>query len=194
MRDKYIDQDLNEIPVINLADAPGERQSWGRPAPVVFLWALFEIAFVTNPLQISSNLRVRILRLFGAKIGENVVFRPRTRVKFPWNLEIGDRSWVGEGVWIHNQDRVVIGSDAVVSQDAFLTTGSHRVRTDMGLITSPVSIEDGAWICTRAVVLGGCTIGRSAVLTPNSVLSANRVVPDGEIWGNPQASYISNRY
>ena len=82
------------IPVINLAEAPGERATWDRPRAVVYLWAIFELIFVTNPWQISSGLRVRVLRLFGAEIGSGVVFRPRTRVKFPWKLHVGDRSWI----------------------------------------------------------------------------------------------------
>ena len=118
--------------VINLADAPGEKAAWDRPKAQVYLWAIVELLLVTNPWQISSSLRIRALRLFGAEIGAGVVFRPRTRVKFPWKLHIGDRSWIGEGVWFHNQDHVRIGSDVVVSQETFLTTGSHAHRREIG--------------------------------------------------------------
>src|SRR5674476_367026 len=93
------------VRVIDLSKAPGEREAWDRPSWVVYMWALCELVFVTNPFQISSGLRVRVLRLFGADIGEGVIMRPRLRVKFPWKLSVGARSWIGEGVWIHNQDR-----------------------------------------------------------------------------------------
>ena len=83
-------------------------------------------------------------------------------MRFPWKLVIGDRSWIGEDVWLHNQDRLTIGSDAVVSQGAFVTTGSHAHRRDMALITKPVVIEDGAWVTARCVILGGSRIGVSA--------------------------------
>ena len=56
------------VRVIDLSKAPGERQAWDRPAWVVYLWALCELVFVTNPFQPSSQLRVRVLRLFGATI------------------------------------------------------------------------------------------------------------------------------
>lgn len=183
---RHLDQDSSagRVRVINLADAPGERSSWDRPKAVVFAWALVELLFVTNPLQISSGFRVFVLRKFGARIGQDVVFRPRTRVRFPWKLHIGDRSWIGEGVWFHNQDHVYVGHDVVVSQESFVTTGSHAHRRDMALITAPVRIEDGAWVTTRCVVLGGTTIGTSALVTPNSVVNVD--VPTGEIWGgNP---------
>src|SRR4051812_24077523 len=107
--------DSQDIPVINLAHAPGERAAWDRPVSVVLLWSIAELLLVTNPLQISSRLRIAVLRAFGASIGTAVIFRPRTRVKYPWKLSIGDRSWIGEGVWFHNQDRITIGSDVVLS-------------------------------------------------------------------------------
>lgn len=174
------------VRVINLEQAPGAGEAWDRHRAVVYLWAAAELLFVTNPWQVSSKLRIAALRLFGATIGDGVVFRPRTRVKFPWKLRVGDRSWIGEGVWIHNQAPVTIGHDAVVSQEAFITTGSHAHRRDMALITKAVVVESGAWITTRAMVLGGTTIGRSAVLGPNSVVGPNQKLEPGSIYsGNP---------
>lgn len=180
--------------VIDLSKAPGERQAWDRPRWMVYLWALVEFMIVSNPLQISSSVRVNALRLFGAEVGENVIFRPRTRVKFPWKLHVGDRTWVGEGVWIHNQDHVYVGSDVVLSQDAFLTTGSHSVRKDMGLITRPIRIADGAWITSRCIVLGGATIGESSIITPNSVVKSGQSVPNGVVFGHADAEILGSRF
>jgi putative colanic acid biosynthesis acetyltransferase WcaF len=149
---------------------------------VVYIWSAAELALVTNPWQISSSLRAKVLRAFGATIGEGVIIRPRTRVKFPWKLTIGDRSWIGEGVWIHNQDQVTIGHDAVVSQDTFITTGSHNHRGDMALITRPVTIEAGAWVTSRCVVTGGVTVGRSALVQPLTRVSSD--VPANTIYGS----------
>lgn len=182
-----IGQPSSIIPVIDLSKAPGEHAAWDKPKIVIYLWAIVELLFVTNAWQISSGIRIRALRLFGAKIGHGVVFRPRTRVKFPWKLTIGDRSWIGEGVWIHNQDNVTIGSDVVISQESFITTGSHSLRSHMGLITSPIGIGDGVWITSRCIILGGTTIGTSTVLSPGSVagpmatIGSNLVVKSGEL-------------
>lgn len=184
-----------QIPrVIDLSKAPGERQAWDRPRFVVYLWALVELLLVTNPLQISSSLRVGALRLFGAEVGENVVFRPRTRIKFPWKLHIGDRSWIGEGVWIHNQDHVYIGSDVVLSQEAFLTTGSHSVRKDMGLITRPIRIASGVWVTSRCIILGGASIGESSIVTPNTVVKSGAFIPAGVVFGQASAEILGPRF
>lgn len=169
------------LPIIDLASAPGAGTAWGRPKPIMYLWAACELIFVTNPWQISSRVRIEVLRFFGAKIGQGVSFRPRTRVKCPWKLEVGDGSWIGEGVWFHNQDRIVVGSNVVISQETFLTTGSHRVRSDMGLITSPIIVEDGAWVTSRCMVLGGSVIGASSLIQPMTVVKGD--VPPNSVYG-----------
>jgi putative colanic acid biosynthesis acetyltransferase WcaF len=184
---------LSNIPVIDLSEAPGERAAWDRPRWTIYLWAICELLFVTNPWQISSGLRIRVLRAFGASIGAGVVFRPRTRVKFPWKLHIGDRSWIGEGVWFHNQDHIHVGHDVVISQETFLTTGSHAHRRDMALLTRPIRIEPGAWITSRCMVLGGANVGRSALVRPLSVIGAD-AVPAGEVWGGNPATRIGPRF
>lgn len=181
-----------EIPVIDLSQAPGEGEAWNRPKWMIYLWSATELVLITNPWQISSGLRTKALRAFGAKIGDGVIIRPRTRIKFPWNLEIGDRSWIGEGVWIHNQDQVTIGHDAVVSQETFITTGSHAYRKDMGLITRPVTIDDGAWVTSRCVVTGGSTVGRSALVQPLTRVAEN--VPANAIYGHDAPQIQGQRF
>ncbi len=168
-------------PVIDLAAAPGAGEAWDKPRAVVYLWRACELLFVSNPWQISSRLRVAVLRAFGSEIGPGVTFRPRTRVAFPWKLHIGAGCWIGEGVWFHNQDDVHIGSNVVISQETFITTGSHRARSDMGLITRPVRIDDGAWITSRCMVLGGAHVGQSALVEPLTVVRG--AVPPNTVFG-----------
>lgn len=187
-------ESVGNVHIVNLSLAPGERETWDRSRLVVYLWGVVELLFVTNPLQISSGLRTRVLRAFGAEIGEGVIFRPRTRVKFPWKLHIGDRCWIGEGVWFHNQDHIFVAHDVVVSQEAFLTTGSHAVRRDMGLITKPITVKAGAWITTRCIVLGGSSIGVSAVISPGTVVRAGQEVPDGVVLTSPPAEVVGQRF
>ncbi|PPF57350.1 acetyltransferase [Clavibacter michiganensis] len=181
-----------DVPVIDLSQAPGEHQAWDRPKRTVYLWAAVELLLVTNPWQISSGLRIRALRAFGAQIGEGVVFRPRTRVKFPWKLRIGDRSWIGEGVWFHNQDLITVGHDVVISQETMLTTGSHAHRRDMALITRPIVIEPGAWITSRCLVLGGAHVGRSALARPMTVVAGD--VPASAIVSGPDCAIVGSRF
>lgn len=164
---------MSNPPIIKLANAPGAGISWGKSKFTVFLWNIAERLFVTNSWQISSVIRRKVLSAFGAKIGKNVILRPRIRVQFPWKLAIGDDSWIGDGVWIHNQDFVTIGHDVVISQDCFITTGSHAHRKDMGLITKPIIIESGVWVTSRCMLLGGTHIGESTLIQPMAVISGS---------------------
>ncbi len=183
-----------DVPVIDLSGAPGHRESWDRPVWVVYLWGLVEVVALRNPLQVSSRLRVAALRAFGAHIGDAVVLRPGLRVRLPWKLRIGDRSWIGEDVCLHNQDRLDIGCDAVVSQQSFVTTGTHAYAADMALVTRPVVIEDGAWVTARCVVLAGSRVGRSALVLPATVASG--AVPAGAMFGGGggRARVVGHRF
>jgi putative colanic acid biosynthesis acetyltransferase WcaF len=178
--------------VIDLSAAPGRGESWDVPRWKVYAWGLAELLFVSSSWQISSRVRRAVLVAFGAQVGEGVILRPRLRVRFPWKLAIGDRTWIGEDVWLHNQASVVIGHDAVISQGTFVTTGSHAHRRDMALITSPVRIGDGAWVTARCIVLGGSTIGRSALVSPGSVVRGD--VPAGVIYGAEPGSVLGPRF
>jgi putative colanic acid biosynthesis acetyltransferase WcaF len=156
------------------------------------VWIIVEFFLVSNPLQVSSRVRAGALRLFGARIGSNVIMRPRLRVKFPWNLEIGDNCWIGEGVWIHNQGLVAIEDNVVVSQEAFITTGSHDIHESMDLVIKPVVVRRGAWVTSRCIVLQGVEIGQNAILTPGSV--ANKSLPPASIYGGNPAIFVRERW
>ncbi|MCU1659157.1 MAG: hypothetical protein JWO57_3813 [Pseudonocardiales bacterium] len=163
----------------------------GRPKLLIGLWLLVEWLLVTNPLQISSGIRVRALRAFGATIGDGVIMRQRVRVKFPWRLSIGARCWIGEGVWIHNQGQLTIGSDTVISQESFITTGSHDLRRTMDLVIKPVTIGNGVWVTSRCMVLQGVDIGDNAVVLPGSVVDRS-LAPQG-IYGGMPARFVKHR-
>ncbi len=178
--------------VIPLAKVPPAPTGWGRPGWHVALWRLAEWAVVSNTLQPSSALRAAVLRRFGARIGTGVVIRPRVRVRFPWNLEVGDDCWIGEGVWISNRERVLLEHDVVLSQETFVTTGSHDARRDMKVVARPVVVRAGAWVTTRCIVLGGVEIGTSAVVTPGTVVRSD--VPAGMVVGQPEPQVLRARF
>lgn len=179
-------------PCIDLNRSSNGDYSPGRPAWIIAFWMFVEFVFVTNPLQPSSRLRACVLRLFGARIGEHAILRPRMRVKYPWRLTMGDSCWIGEGVWIHNQATVVIGDHSVISQEAFITTGSHETQATMDLRVAPVRVGSGVWITSRCMVLQGTIIGDNAIVLPGSVVS--RSLPADGIFGGVPARFIKPRW
>jgi len=156
-----------------LKDFANTSFSRGRSRVVEALWLLCQWALVSSWVPGAVH-RCWLLRLFGAKIGKRVNIKPGLRVKFPWRLEVGDDSWLGEDVWIDNLDLVRIGSDCCISQRCYICTGNHDwSRTTFDLITQPVQIQDGAWIASSSIIGPGVTVGRGAVLTLGSVTSKN---------------------
>jgi putative colanic acid biosynthesis acetyltransferase WcaF len=149
------------------------------------LWYLVNALVYANPLFPFYGVKRLTLRLFGARIGPGVVIKPRTHIKHPWRLRIGEHSWIGENVWIDNLVEVEIGSNVCISQGAYLLTGNHDYKsTAFTLITKPIRIEDGAWVGARGVVCPGVTMGRNAVLTVGSVLTRD-AESNGIYAGNP---------
>jgi putative colanic acid biosynthesis acetyltransferase WcaF len=132
-----------------------------------------------------SPLKRFVLRLFGAKVGTGVCFKPQVKITFPWKLTIGDHAWLGEECWLLTLDRITIGDNVCVSQRAFLCTGNHDfTRSSFDLITKPIVVEDGAWVGAGSWVGPGVTIGTHAVLAAGSVTSKD-LEPWGIYSGNP---------
>ncbi|MBL7883087.1 MAG: colanic acid biosynthesis acetyltransferase WcaF, partial [Bacteroidia bacterium] len=57
--------------------------------------------YFTNAVWINSafpinGIKLFLLRLYGAKIGNGVVIKPHVNIKYPWKLEVGNDVWIGE--------------------------------------------------------------------------------------------------
>jgi len=144
----------------------------GRGFLIRTVWHFVNAIFLQNALCPSSRIKIFLLRLFGAKIGQGVLLKPSINIKYPWNLEIGDHSWIGENAWLDSLAPVRIGSNVCISQGVYLCTGNHD-WTDpaFGLIVKPIIIEDGAWVGARATVLPGVTIGSHSVVAAGAVIT-----------------------
>lgn len=158
---------------VNLGDFDNSWFDRGRRRIVEALWLLVGSLLVSSRIPGASHRRW-LLQLFGARIGAGVHIKPGVRVKFPWRLTIGPRSWIGEDVWIDNLDTVAIGADCCISQGAYLCTGSHDwTKTTFDLIVKPIRIEDGAWIAAHAIVAPGVNVGTGAVLGLGSLATTD---------------------
>jgi len=156
------------------------------------LWYLVNAVLFDSWLFPSSNFKCSVLRFFGAKVGKGIVIKPRVNIKYPWNLEIGDYVWLGEGAWVDNLASVRIGSNVCISQEAYLLTGNHNYKDPkFGLILGEINIEDGAWIGARSVVCPGVHCGKQSVLTVGSILQKDAAA-NGIYRGNP-AKWIRER-
>ncbi len=148
-------------------------------------WYFTNMFFFKTMLPFPSSMKVSLLKVFGAKVGQGVVIKPDVNIKYPWFLEIGDACWIGEGVWIDNLATVKIGSDVVLSQGAYLLTGSHDYKKEtFDLILGEIILEEGVWIGAKATVCPGVTCHSHSVLSVSSVATKD-LEAYGVYQGNP---------
>ncbi|MBO3129873.1 DapH/DapD/GlmU-related protein [Dermatophilus congolensis] len=154
---------------------------------------------ITRSILCPPKLRATILRAFGATIAPHVLIRHNVRIHWPWKLTIGEHTWIGVGAWILNLEPVTIGSNVVISQEAMLCTGSHHANDPaFEFDNAPITIEDGAWIATRATILRGVTIGTGATIGATTLVTKNvppntRVLAPLPIHHTPHTTEESTR-
>ena len=157
----------------------------GAPRWREALWVAVKCIFFLNALPWPSALRVALLRMFGASIGDGVVVRSRVNVTYPWRLKVGDYVWFGEEVLVLSLAAVEIGSNVCISQRAFLCTGSHDFRSPgFNLVTKAIGVESGSWIAAQAFIGPGVKIGEGSMVAAGSVVMEN-VPPRVIVRGNP---------
>jgi putative colanic acid biosynthesis acetyltransferase WcaF len=136
------------------------------------IWYYVNILIFKSSLVPLYGLKRSLLKMFGAKIGANVVIKPSVNIKYPWKLTIGANSWIGENVWIDNLELVTIGENCCISQGALLLCGNHNFSTStFDLIAKPIVLENGVWIGAKSIVSGGVTCFSHSILSIQSATS-----------------------
>jgi putative colanic acid biosynthesis acetyltransferase WcaF len=136
------------------------RAVWG------FVYAVF---FRTSPRPL-HEWRAFLLRCFGARLGANTHICPKARIWAPWNLVCSDKVAIADEAIVYNPARIELGSHAIVSQQAYLCGATHDYENPrFPLVALPISIGSYAWVCARATVQPGVSVGDGAVLALGSV-------------------------
>ena len=170
------------------------NNAWYHPGGSFLKRALWML--VAQPLfasaWLSSSLRIRLLRAFGARVGNGVVIKPAVQIKYPWHLELGDHCWIGEHVWIDNLTTVRIGANCCASQGAYFCTGNHDWSdAAFALRIEPISLYDGAWAGAMCRLLPGAVLREGAIAAAGSVITGT--VPPYEIFSGNPASFHRRR-
>jgi putative colanic acid biosynthesis acetyltransferase WcaF len=155
------------------------------------LWGFGKWVFRLTPRPCFGSRRW-LLRCFGAKVGLNVNIYPSVLIYYPWNLEIGDYSSIGEWALIYDLGRVTIGERTTISQRSHICAGTHDYRNpSMALIKPPIVIGNDVWVCADAF------IGPSVLIEDRAIVAAASVVVKdvafAEIVGGNPAKFIKNR-
>jgi putative colanic acid biosynthesis acetyltransferase WcaF len=156
------------------------------------IWGcVYAIFFRTSPRPFHA-WRAFLLRSFGAKLGPDVHVYPKASIWAPWNLTCEDGTTIADEAIIYNPKRITLGSHAIVSQQAYLCGATHDYQNpNFPLVAFPISIGPYAWICARATVQPGVSVGEGAVLALGAVASQN--LQPWTVYGGVPARKIKMR-
>jgi putative colanic acid biosynthesis acetyltransferase WcaF len=136
--------------------------------------------------------RAFLLRCFGAQLGPTCHFYPKSKIWAPWCLVCADQVAVADGVEIYNPAPLRLGSHAILSQGAYLCGATHDYD-DPAFPLLAYAMEIGAygWVCARASVAPGVSMGEGAVLGLGSV--ATRDLEPWTIYAGVPAVKVKQR-
>lgn len=126
-----------------------------------------------------------VLRKFGARIGDYCDVRGTVWIWDPRHLYMHDHSMLADGVLCYNVATVTLFSYALVSQRAYLCSGSHDIDSQaFALVARPITLHARSWVASEAFVGPGVTIGEGAVLAARA--AAFRDIEPWKVYrGNP---------
>lgn len=159
-----------------------------RQRAMIALWGTVQNGLLVHSF-VPSSARVFTYRIFGADIGNSVFMRRGIRVSYPWNLSIGNNSWIGEDVRFINHEFIKIGNNVCISQEAVICSSGHDFRSaSLEYKHHPISIADGSWVCVRALVLPGSVLGSNSVVSAGEIFSGQ--LADSHIYKNGESQLI----
>jgi acetyltransferase-like isoleucine patch superfamily enzyme len=134
-----------------------------------------------------------IVRGDGIAIGDGVIIHEHAWLNTKGRREDGkpalvidSGSYIGRFVHINAWFQVIIESDVMIADRVHISDSQHHfedrevpIRLQGDYYKAPVRLCTGCWIGIGAVILPGVTVGRNAVVAPNTVVRKD--VPDGNV-------------
>lgn len=157
-----------------------------RPALLeIRFWMLFAWFSVIGPprmLIYDPALNVRLLRAFGATVGEDVRVLPPLMLNITSDkyrkLTIGEGCILNSNVFLDLTEPVTLGYRTGLGPGAIVLTHNTYNRNDFqesrmaaSVGRGPVVVEAGASIKANAMILHGVTIGAEAVVAGGAVVN-----------------------
>lgn len=103
-------------------------------------------------------------------------------------LKLGKGSFVNYRCYFDNYDFIEIGENCLIAMDVMFITTNHeigepkcRAGEHIGL---PIKVGNGCWICARATICPGVTIGDGCIIAAGAVVT-KECFPNGLYAGVP---------
>ncbi len=155
-------------------------------------------------ITIGDNVEINALCKEGIQMGNNVSILRNTIIECTGvirnlgeGLVIGNNVGIAQNCFIQVRGKVILGNDIMFGPGVSIFSEDHRF-TDVSkpMIEQPeirkgVIIEDDVWVGTRAVILGGVTIGRGSIIAAGSIVKSS--VPPYSIVAGVPGKIIKSR-
>lgn len=144
-------------------------------------WTLFA-AWTPPPFH---RWRIFLVNLFGGRVHPKCSIYGSVRIWYPPNLTMERGAALGPGVQCYCMAPVVLRAFAVVSQRAFLCTGTHNIYSpEFQIAARAIEIGENSWVAAEAFVGPGVIVGPGAVLAARAA-AFQRLEAWGVYRGNP---------
>ena len=146
---------------------------------------LFGIGYVCRLLtRCHPGLIAALLRKYGAYIGRDVHFKSPLFIDNVYSdqdathdfsrLFIGDRCYIGSGVFFDLPDQVVLGEECIISTGVrFIThqdTGGRMLGRWYPRKKAPIRVGKGSWIGAGVILLQGVELGECCVVGAGAIV------------------------
>jgi acetyltransferase-like isoleucine patch superfamily enzyme len=132
------------------------------------------------------DLRMSAYRALGVSIGAESTILMSTEMQHCEDLTIGRNTIINPHCLLDGRGGLLIGDNVNISSHVLLLAGTHDVQNgeEFAGFAERIVIEDYVWLCTRAMILAGVTIGRGAVVAAGAVVTKS-VEPHTIVAGIP---------
>jgi galactoside O-acetyltransferase len=140
----------------------------------------------TRPSDIQARMNIA-KKMFG-RIGKNFWIEPPIHFAYGSNIFIGENFYANVGLIIIDDTKVVIGNNVMIAANVIIGTTGHPIdpelRATIKMYAFRITIEDGVWIGSGAIINPGTTIGENSVIGSGSVVTKD-IPPNVVAVGNP---------
>jgi acetyltransferase-like isoleucine patch superfamily enzyme len=133
----------------------------------------------------SQTIRHHLIRSWGMKLGAGSLIYMGAEIRDPHNITIGTKTTIGHNCTLDGRGGLQIGNNVNFSSEVMIWTMQHDPQcSNFGIESSPVVIEDYAWISCRSVILPGVTVGKGSIVAAGAVVKKS-VDPHTIVGGVP---------
>ena len=170
---------------------------------VTIMGTLFGIEYISQEISRCSKHHIAtLLRRYGASVGNSVNFKDNITIDNASgdedatgdfsNLTVGERCYIGKGVFFDLPDKIIIESDCAISAGVKFVThedcGNRIMSKWYPRQRGKIVVGYGSWIGVNAVMLNGVVLGKCCVVAAGSVVTNS--FPDYSVIAGSPAKVV----